>query len=35
MTIGGFSLGDLAIPAVFVIWLVMMRWVLPRSGVPT
>ncbi len=35
MNLAGFSIGDLALPALFVVWVIMMRFVLPRRGVPT
>ena len=35
MNLFGISLSDLAVPAFLVVWLVLMRVVLPRLGVPT
>ncbi len=35
MTVLGVPLSDLALPLALVVWLVLMRVVLPRLGVPT
>jgi hypothetical protein len=35
MNLFGIPLSDLAVPAFVVAWLVVMRFVLPKLGVPT